>query len=54
MLIEVISVGSLGTLIGLGIWWLSQKRGWNIPPQVAVAIGTVIGWVAGRAFGWYS
>lgn len=48
---ELIGVGTLGTLLGIAFYLLSNKLGLSIPPEVAVAAGTIVGWLVGRLFG---
>lgn len=50
MMIEAVVFVGLGSLLGFGIFLLSRRLNWNLPPGVAIAFGTIIGWLVGKLF----
>lgn len=45
---QAIQIGGLGVLLGFGIFLLSRYLGLDIPAEIAIAFGTIIGWLVGK------
>lgn len=48
--LQAVTIVGIGALLGFGIFLLGNYLGWNLPAEVAVAFGTIVGWLLGKIF----